>query len=94
MPLAFFDGIGAGMISVTIIALMSEQVAPEQRGGAVGLYRTFMDMGAVTGPVVVRTVQLTFDVYACFFLGAALLLVNVPTLLTVREKRGSSTIID
>lgn len=86
--LAFFEGLGAGMISVTLIALMSEQVAPEQRGGAVGLYRTFMDVGAVVGPVVVRMVQLAFDMYACFYMSVALLLVNVPTLLTVRERRG------
>jgi MFS-type transporter involved in bile tolerance (Atg22 family) len=65
---------------------MSEQVAPEYTGGAVGLYRTFMDVGAVTGPVLVMMIQTRFDIYAGFLFGAALLLATVPTLLTVRER--------
>jgi MFS family permease len=85
--LAFVEGLGAGMISVSLITLMSEQVAPEYTGGAVGLYRTFMDVGAVTGPVLIMMIQTRFDIYAGFLFGAVLLLANVPTLLTVRESR-------
>ena len=84
--LAFIEGLGAAMISVTLITLMSEQVAPEYTGGAVGLYRTFMDVGAVTGPVLIMMIQTRFDIYAGFLFGVALLLANVPTLLTVRER--------
>jgi MFS family permease len=85
LVLAFIEGFGAGMISVTLIALMSEQVAPGYTGGAVGLYRTFHDIGAVTGPVLIMMIQTTFDIYAGFLFGVALLLATVPTLLVVRE---------
>jgi len=85
--LAFVEGLGAGMVSVTLLTLMSEQVAPEYIGGAVGLYRTFMDIGAIIGPILIIMIQTTFDTYACFLFGAALLVTNVPTLLTVRERK-------
>jgi MFS family permease len=83
--LAFVEGLGAGMISTALIALMSEQVAPEHAGGAVGLYRTFIDIGAVTGPILIMMIQTSFGIYAGFLFGATLLLVNVPALLPVRE---------
>ena len=85
--LAFADGLGVGMVSATLIALMSEQVAPEYVGGSVGLYRTFMDIGAVTGPVLIVMVQMAFGIYSCFFFGAALLLVNIPILTIAKERK-------
>ncbi len=92
IPLAFIDGVGSGMISALLVALMSEQVIPEHRGGAVGLFRTFLDFGAVVGPVIMVIIMESLSVYASFYFGAVLLLVNFPILLTVREEKRSYTI--
>jgi len=88
--LALVEGLGAGMIIVTLITLMSEQVAPEHIRGAVGLYHTFIDVGAVTGPVLIIMIQTMFDIYACFIFGAALLLANILTLSNVKEGKDAS----
>jgi len=84
--LGFIEGLGAGMISCTLVVLMSEQVAHKYLGGAVGLYRTFMDVGAVAGPILIMMVQMLFGIPACFFLGVVLLLANIPTLSTAKER--------
>jgi MFS family permease len=51
ISLAFFDGAGAGMITVSCVVLVSELVPSKVRGMGVGLYRTFFDAGAVLGPI-------------------------------------------
>jgi len=83
--IAFVEGFGAGMISVTLITLISEQATPGFTGSAVGLYRTFMDIGSITGPMLIMTIYTLFDISACFLFGAILLLANILTLSTVKE---------
>jgi MFS family permease len=80
--LAFIGGLGAGMITIALLTLASEQ--SEHEGSAVGLYRTFLDLGAVIGPILIEIVQIQFNIHACFFFGAILLLANIPTLLLVK----------
>jgi len=85
--LAFVEGLGAGMIFAALIALVSEQATPGSTGSAVGVYRTFIDIGAVTGPVLLMMIRTMFGIYACFPFGAILLLVNILPLSTVKESR-------
>lgn len=88
--LTFIEAFGAGMVSAALIALMSEQVASEYMGSAVGLFRTFLDAGAVIGPVLIVLILKAFTIYACFSFGAVLLLANIPILLIARERKKTS----
>lgn len=88
--LALVEGLGAGFIHVTLPALMSEQITPEYVGGALGLYRTFSDIGAVIGPILIMVIWSTFNVHAGFYFGAVLSLVSLLALLASREKSHAS----
>ncbi len=86
LSLAFFEGLGAGMVSVALILLVTEQTTQRQ-GSIVGLYRTFMDIGAVTGPVFTMAIYTALGVSASFAFGAILLLLNILTLSTIKSQK-------
>ncbi len=46
---------------------------PEYRGVAIGLYRTFMDVGGVLGPLLFMAIATTFGMGLPFLVGALLL---------------------
>jgi len=48
----FFAGFGEGFEFTTLIVLLSDIAPPRIRGGAIGLYRTFMSVGGVLGPML------------------------------------------
>lgn len=76
------DGVGSGMVSTTLMVLLSDLVEPQMIGGAVGLYRTFMDLGGIIGPLIVMALFAALGPVLPFFVAAGLVLVNL-ALITV-----------
>jgi MFS family permease len=72
-PIGVIDGLGAGLVSSTLTVLLSEIVEPEFRGISIGLYRTFMDIGGIAGPIVFALILTQIGVYTPFYVGALLL---------------------
>jgi MFS family permease len=83
------DGLGSGMVSTTLMVFLSDLVEPRVIGGAVGLYRTFMDLGGIIGPLVVMTLFAAMGPIIPFFVAAGLTLVNL-ALITVTWLRTRS----
>jgi DHA1 family multidrug resistance protein-like MFS transporter len=83
------DGLGSGMVSTTLMVFLSDLVEPQVIGGAVGLYRTFMDLGGIIGPLVVMTLFTAIGPIIPFFVAAGLALVNL-ALITVTWLRTRS----
>jgi len=58
--------------------ISAEAVDSSQRGAAIGVYRTFFDLGSVLGPIIMTAVMTGYGVKQCFYVASALLLLNVP----------------
>ena len=83
------SGIGEGLTMTTLLALLTD-IAPEAaRGGAVGLYRTFMDLGGFLGPIVFMVAYNDYGPLTPFYAAAGLCVLNI--LLTFFARTGSST---
>lgn len=79
------EGAGGGMISVTLIVLLSKVANPNTRGTFVGVYRTFMDLGGILGPVVFVFVYDYVGRSTPFLAGGALLVANIALVISVRK---------
>jgi MFS family permease len=82
----FCTGFGAGLVFTTLIVFLSDLAPPAIRGGVIGLYRTFMDAGGVLGPLLMMTIYLNLNAHYVFWTAAAINLVNVALLATVKER--------
>ncbi|MFH0897309.1 MAG: MFS transporter, partial [Candidatus Bathyarchaeota archaeon] len=51
LAVGFIEGFGEGFINTGLVVLLSDSIHSSARGGAIGLYRTFMDVGGFIGPV-------------------------------------------
>jgi len=72
MILATLDGVSSGSIFVSLMVFMSELVPPAVRSGAIGLYRTFQDIGGVLGPIIFMLLYTLVDVYTPFWTASIL----------------------
>jgi MFS family permease len=80
------DGVGAGLVSATLIVLLSEIVKPEFRGVSIGLYRTFLDIGGIAGPIVFIIIATQFGIYLSFYIGAVILALMVCLTVLIKRK--------
>ncbi len=71
-------GFTSGAIWIVGPVISAEAVYSLQRGAAIGVYRTFFDLGSVLGPILMTAVMTGYGVKQCFYVAAALLLLNVP----------------
>jgi len=71
-------GFTSGAIWIVGPVISAEAVDQSQRGAAIGVYRTFFDLGSVLGPIIMTAVMTGYGVKKCFYVAAALLLLNVP----------------
>jgi len=78
-------GFTSGAIWIVGPVISAEAVDPSQRGAAIGVYRTFFDLGSVIGPILMTAVMSDYGVKYCFYIAAALLLVNVPLTYLIDE---------
>jgi MFS family permease len=71
----FCIGITTGAIWIICPVIAAEAVDPENRGAAIGTYRTFFDLGSILGPIIMTFVMGVYGTPTCFFLSAILLAV-------------------
>ena len=81
----FLLGITTGAIWIVSPVLAAESVDPSQRGAAIGTYRTFFDLGSILGPIIMTTVLESYGIDWCFYIAAALLVVNLLPTSFLRE---------
>jgi MFS family permease len=75
--LGIIDALGAGLVSATLTVFLSEIVQPQFRGISIGLYRTFMDVGGITGPIIFIAIASHLGIQTTFYVGALLLALMV-----------------
>ena len=85
ISLGFVDGLGAGLVSVTLTILLSYLVKPEFRGISIGFFRTFMDVGGIIGPVVFMDIATHITIQAPFFGGTLVLFIMAGLLFTMKQ---------
>jgi MFS family permease len=71
--LGILDALGAGLVSATLTVFLSEIVKPQFRGISIGLYRTFMDVGGIAGPIIFIAITTHLGIATSFYVGALLL---------------------
>ncbi|MGQ9679957.1 MAG: MFS transporter [Candidatus Bathyarchaeia archaeon] len=82
----FCSGISTGAIWVVSPVIAAESVEPSYRGAAIGVYRTFFDLGSIVGPIIMMGIQQSFGIVACFASAAIFLWFNIPSTLKMVEK--------
>jgi len=86
--IALLQGVGEGFGFTTLIALLTDLAPPGIRGGVVGFYRTFNDVGGFVGPIVFMLTYGASGAASVFQLCATLNLFSIILVLTLRAKRG------
>jgi MFS family permease len=75
--IGFISTLGGGLTWNTLTVLLSNLVQSESRGIALGLYRTFMDVGGTLGPIVMMSIATPLGLQLPFTVGAVLLFLMV-----------------
>ena len=86
ISLGMVDGLGSGLVSVTLTILLSYIVKPEFRGVSIGLFRTFMDVGGILGPIIFIELATGINIRTPFVGGTITLLVMALLLLTIKKE--------
>ena len=83
----FCIGITTGAIWIVCPVIAAEAVEPENRGAAIGTYRTFFDLGSILGPIIMTFVMGVYGTPTCFFLSAIFLAVAFVPCLKIGETK-------
>jgi len=86
LALGFITGIGEGLAFTSLIVMLSEIAHQSIRGGALGLYRTFMDLGGFLGPMVFMFIYNSLNASFSFYTALAINLFNAVLLIFLRIK--------
>jgi len=86
----FFEGFGEGLVFTSLIVLLSDLSPPSARGGMLGFYRTFMDLGGFAGPIALLFVYASWSSHAAFWAAVFINFVNMLLLITIRIKPASN----
>ena len=86
MAFSFFQGLGEGIVFTGLIVLLSDMAPPSARGGAIGLYRTFQDIGGFIGPLFFMIIYVSTSSQVAFLGAAAINVVNVIILYLARGR--------
>ncbi|KON29783.1 hypothetical protein AC482_05545 [miscellaneous Crenarchaeota group-15 archaeon DG-45] len=81
---SFLSGLGEGFSLTTLMALFSDIMPSSVRGGAIGLYRTFQDVGGVVGPVALMLVYTAFSGVYPFYLAILFEIINIALVTILR----------
>jgi MFS family permease len=84
IPIDFFEGLSFGMILTSMMVLLSEVAPFKYRGGAIGMDRTFMDLGGLFGPILFMAIYELYGSFYTFLTGIIIFLINVTMMLTVK----------
>ncbi|TRO51202.1 MFS transporter [Candidatus Bathyarchaeota archaeon] len=86
----FLGGVGEGLGITTLLALLTDIAPANARGGAVGLYRTFMDVGGFLGPIVFMMLYLQFTSLTPFYVATGIIILNISMILITKTKPAST----
>jgi DHA1 family multidrug resistance protein-like MFS transporter len=81
-------GFTSGAIWIVGPVISAEAVEPSKTGAAVGVYRTFFDLGSVFGPIIMMWLFTVYGVVSCFYAAAGFLAASVPLTLLIKENKG------
>ncbi len=79
--IGFVEGLGEGFGMTTLIALLTDITPPPVRGGVVGLYRTFQDIGGFSGPILFMIFYGTLGPASAFYIAIVANVVNIALLM-------------
>lgn len=82
-----FEGFGRGMTLTSMMVLLSEIVPSRLRGGAIGVYRTFMDIGGFLGPLLFMILFGRLGSDFTLFSAIVILLINLGLVVTIKSKK-------
>lgn len=85
--LATIDGAGSGFAFVSLLVFMSDLVPHSIRSGAIGVYRTFQDIGGITGPIIFMFLYTSIDACAAFRAASLLFFFNIITLFFIKRHK-------
>ena len=76
LGLGVLEGLGNGIVLTALMLLLSDRVSPKLRGGAIGMYRTFMDVGGLVGPIFFTFIFYRLEPYLTFVSAILILCLN------------------
>ena len=82
--LGFIEGLGEGFGMTTLIALLTDIAPPSVRGGAVGLFRTFQDIGGFAGPILFMILY-GIGPLTAFYVAAGVNVLNIVLLMAFKS---------
>jgi len=82
----FLAGIGEGLDMTTILALLTDISPSDARGGAIGLYRTFMDVGGFLGPLVFMFAYTEYSRFTPFYIGSVINFLNIGLIIMAKTR--------
>jgi MFS family permease len=86
----FLNGVYWGIIYGTTPALIADSVPDNFQGMGIGTFRTFFDFGGLVGPIVfssiVEYLGYPQGYTIAFYIGAALMIINLLLALKLKEK--------
>jgi MFS family permease len=82
--IGLMEGFGRGMVLTSMMVMLSEVAPPKFRGGAIGMYRTFMDVGGFIGPLLFMEIFGKLGSHSAFFSAIGVTAASVALILTIK----------
>ncbi len=86
LMIAMLQGVGEGFGFTTLIALLTDLSPPNIRGGVVGIFRTFNDIGGFVGPIAFVLIYGGFRSANVFYICVVLNMICIALMLTLRAR--------
>jgi len=84
---ALVEGFGRGMVLTSLMVLLSEMTPSSLRGSAIGIYRTFMDIGGFIGPIFFMLIYEEFGPLSSFLSAIAVIFVTSAIILIAKAPK-------
>ncbi|MEM2104498.1 MAG: MFS transporter [Candidatus Bathyarchaeia archaeon] len=86
IPISFLEGSASGIELINLTVLVSDIAPANARGASLGVYRTFLDAGAIVGPIALTFINMaTNNVKSCFYFSSLLVAATFFITLTLKE---------
>jgi MFS family permease len=79
------QGYSWGTVYSVTPVLVLDAVSPSLRGMAVGMYRTFFDLGGLLGPICISAAAASLGYIPSFYIGALIIFLNLAILPLIRK---------
>jgi len=87
--IGFFEGFGEGTVFTSLLVLLYEVAPAGFKGRAIGMYRTFLDLGGFLGPPFFMLLFNSVGSYYSFVSAIIIFLLNIALLATLKRKEVS-----